>query len=136
MAELNIFEIASKKKLRFESSKGMLTVEQLWDLPLQSSTGAPNLDAIGIALMKAAKAATETISLVDSSPVSADSDADVKLQIVKHVIDVRKAERDAANAAREKAALKQRIMGIMAKRKDEALDNTSDEALQKMLDAM
>jgi hypothetical protein len=136
MAELNIFEIASKKKLRFDSSKGMLTVEQLWDLPLQSSTGAPNLDAIGIALMKAAKAATETISLVDAAPVSTESDADVKLQIIKHVIDVRKAERDALNAAREKAAMKQRIMGIMAKRKDEALDNTSDADLQKMLDAM
>ena len=33
---LNIFEKASKQKLRFVTSKGMISSEDLWDMSLQS----------------------------------------------------------------------------------------------------
>jgi hypothetical protein len=33
---MNIFEQATRRAIRFESAKGDLSVEQLWDLPLQS----------------------------------------------------------------------------------------------------
>ena len=45
---MNLFEIASRKKLRIPTTKGDLTVEQLWDLPLKS-TGL-SLDKIAIDL--------------------------------------------------------------------------------------
>ena len=38
MSDINIFEQASRAKLRFDSVKGQLVTEQLWDLPLQSKT--------------------------------------------------------------------------------------------------
>ena len=35
----NIFEYATRSKLRFQSSHGVLTVEQLWEVPLRSKAG-------------------------------------------------------------------------------------------------
>ena len=43
---MNLFEHASRNKLRFASPKGDLSVEDLWDLPLTSTTGKANLDDI------------------------------------------------------------------------------------------
>ena len=48
---MNLFEIASRNKLRVPTTKGDLTVEQLWDLPLKSANGL-SLDSIAIALNK------------------------------------------------------------------------------------
>ena len=42
---MNLFEIATRAKFRFDSLKGALTVEQLWELPLQSRTGV-DLDTV------------------------------------------------------------------------------------------
>ena len=35
----NMFEQATRNKLRFESTKGPLSVEQVWDAPLTSRNG-------------------------------------------------------------------------------------------------
>ena len=51
----NLFEVAARKKYRFDSQKGLLSVEELWDLPLQS-TKSVSLDSIAIALNKEIKA--------------------------------------------------------------------------------
>lgn len=42
---MNLFEFAVRNKLRFDSSKGQLTVEQLFDVPL-TARGAFSLNAI------------------------------------------------------------------------------------------
>lgn len=34
---ISIFEQASRQKLRFETSAGKLSIEDLWDLPLTSN---------------------------------------------------------------------------------------------------
>ena len=43
---MNIFEQATRQAFRFESPKGFLTVEDLWNLPLTNNTGRANLDGI------------------------------------------------------------------------------------------
>ena len=48
---VNIFEQASRNKLRFDTNiKGVISTEDLWDLPLTSDTGRVNLDDIAKAL--------------------------------------------------------------------------------------
>lgn len=42
----DIFEIASRRKYRFPSAIGELTVEQLWDLPLTDPKRGATLDNV------------------------------------------------------------------------------------------
>ncbi|RKZ35289.1 MAG: hypothetical protein DRQ49_19675, partial [Gammaproteobacteria bacterium] len=53
-----LFERASKQKLRFNTAKGTIDTEDLWDLPLQSKKNI-SLDLIAISLSKAVKESSE-----------------------------------------------------------------------------
>jgi hypothetical protein len=121
-----MFEEASRKRLRFESPQGLLTVEDLWQLPLQSMSGKhANLDGIAILISKALKDSstesfvTQRLRTDISGPARAD--LELKLEIVKRVIKVRIQEAEAADKAAEIKAKKDRIMEIIAAKEDEAL---------------
>lgn len=127
-----MFEQATRAKLRFESPKGLLSVEDLWDLPLQTTRpNTASLDNIAIALNRELKD-TATVSFVDDAP-KANTDLQLRFDIVKHIIDVRKAENAAALAQRERAATKQRILEIINRKQDQALENATIEELQEKL---
>jgi hypothetical protein len=134
MSEL--FEKASRLKLRFSTDKGSLTVEDLWDLQLTSTKGALNLDDLARALHKQVKETADELSFVKPVESAGNEVLALKFEIVKHVITVKVGERDAAAAARVKAEQKQRALAIVAKRQDAALDNASDEELQKIINGM
>ena len=67
-------------------------------------------------------------------PTPTNTELSLKFEIVKHVIEVRLAERDASIARAEKQAQKERIKELLAKKQDEALAGKSEEELKKMLD--
>lgn len=128
---MNIFEQAARQKFRFPTAKGELTVEQLWELPLKS-TGGPNLDDIALTLDRQLSAEGNRKSFVDST-VKADGTIQVKLDIVKHIIEVKIEKRDAEAKAQATRERDQRIMAILEKRKDAKLDSASDEELLALL---
>ena len=123
----NIFEYATRNKVRFPF-KGMISVEDLWDLSLT------NLDSIYKVLNKQVKQADEE-SLLNVKTQS-DELLEVQIAIVKHIVSVKLAEQEAREKASAKKAQKQKIMAIMARKQDEALENSSMEDLQKMLDEL
>lgn len=125
-----MFEKASRLKLRFDSAKGLLTVEDLWDLPLTSNTGKANLDDIARDLHRLLKEADE-VSFVKPAQGSTESDQ-LAFDVVKHIIDVRVAERDAAAQKAERAEKKQQILAMIAQKENEALGSTSLEELRAM----
>ena len=126
------FELAARSKLRFESPKGLLSAEDLWDLPLTSKAGQANLDDIAKNLNRSLKEADGEVSFV--KPVVKTSDTmQAKFDIVKYVIDVKVAERDTAAEAADKAAKKQKLMELIAAKQDAALTALGVEDLQKML---
>lgn len=127
-----MFEKASRLKIRFESAMGSLAVEDLWDLPL--ATGKVNLDLIAQGLNKALKD-DGNVSFVTKS-TKANTLAQLKFDIVKHIIDVRLAEKEAADNLRANAEKKKRILEILEERKDSSLRNASEEELQKMLESL
>lgn len=129
-----MFEKASKLKLRFESSKGLLSVEDLWDLPLTSATGKANLDDVARAVHRQLKS-DDSISFVNTSQKT-DEVTQLKMDIVKHVIAAKMAENAQAAKAHDLREKKQRIMEIMARKQDEALASSSMDDLQKMLDSL
>lgn len=131
---MEMFAFATKKKIRFETSKGLLSVEDLWDLPLTSDNGRPNLDDIAKGIYKAMKEGEE-VSFVKSNAASnaAFNVLKTKFDIVKYIIDVKLAEAEAAKKAKETKARNQRILELIAQKEDEALASKSKEELLAML---
>ena len=129
---MNIFEIAARQKLRFETIKGALSVEDLWDLPLTSATGRACLDEIAIGLHKQLRASADVVSFVDSA-ATADPSVQLRFDIVKHVIEQRKLENAEAASAKAKAELKQQLLAALAKKRESAVDAMTEEQLVKKL---
>jgi len=129
----NIFEIAARSKVRFTTSKGLLTVEDLWDLPLTSTTNRPNLDDIARELHNASQATT--VSFVNKSTAS-DTTAKLKFDIVKHIIDTKLSEADTSRLARERKEKRDQIMELINRKENEKLSDSSIDDLRKMLDSL
>ena len=127
MTKTNIFEYAVRNKIRFPF-KGMISVEDLWDLSLT------NLDSIYKTLNKEIKQSEEESLL--TTKTSVDTELEVQIAIVKHIVSVKLEEQEVRERAAAKKAQKQKIMSIIATKEDEALQNTSVEDLKKMLDEL
>lgn len=127
MSVNNIFEYATRNKVRFPY-KGLITVEDLWDLDVNS------LDKIFKVLNSQAKQLNEE-SLLDE-PTKEDELINVQIKIIKYIVGVKLAEKEAREIAKIKKEQKQKIMSIIATKQDEELQNTSIEDLQKMLDKL
>lgn len=127
MNTVNMFEVATRGKMRFPY-KGMVSVEDLWDL------GVSALDSLFKALNSQMKQANEESLLNTKS--KADETLDLQIEIVKYIVSVKLAEKEARDKAAAKKEQKQRIMQIMATKQDEALQNASMNDLQKMLNEL
>lgn len=124
----NLFEVASRRKLRFDSKHGKITVEELWDLSLES------IDSIAVALNNKIKT-TETISFV-SDVSSANTEDKLKFDIVIHIINTRKAELEVRRERAVNAERARTIREELSRRKEDAIKTKSDEDLQKELDEL
>ena len=127
MTTEKIFEFATRNKVRFPF-KGMISVEDLWDLSLT------NLDSIYKTLNKQVKQSEEESLL--NTKATVDTELEVQIAIVKHIVSVKLAEKEAAEKASAKKVQKQKIMSIIATKENEALQNSSIDDLKKMLDEL
>lgn len=124
MAITNIFKYAAKKSLRFPY-KGSLSVEDLFKLDMNS------LDAVYKTLKKQQKASNEE-SLIEEKTAE-DKELEVKLAIVKEIFDDKKTAAEKAKKAAANKAKNQRILEILAKKQDEALENMTEDELKAQL---
>lgn len=127
---MNIFEQATRKSLRFQTKRGLVSTEDLWTLPLTSTTGV-SLDDVAKSIHREQKTNDE-VSFVEAK-TETTNDNDLRMEIVKHIIAVRLQENNARNEAREAAEKRQRIMSLIQAKKDQALESLSIEELEKML---
>ena len=128
-----MFEQASRLKLRFATSKGSVSVEELWDLPLQS-TNKDSLDSIAIDLNSKIKQLGEESFVTEKT--KSNTTLTLAFDIVKHVIAVRlKENADKALISANKAK-KDKILAIIANKQDSALEEKSVEELLAELSAI
>lgn len=120
---MSIFEQATKSALRFKVSNGTLATEDLWGQSLQT------LDVIAKGLRKELREADD--SFIDTK--STNDQLELKFEVVKHIIASKIADRDAKIAERDKAARKQQILGVLAQKKSDSLQNMSVKALEAEL---
>ena len=78
---MDLFKIATKENYKFLSSKGELTVNQLWELPLNSNTKA-NLNDVARVISKSIEVVEDFIN----GTVKDNTEAETKLEIVKAII--------------------------------------------------
>lgn len=134
MSDSNLFITASRKKFRFASERGDLTVENLWDLPLTSKNGF-NLNAVAIGVNSELKSLAEE-SFVETSTNPRRKDLENMLEILKYVISVKQEEAKAATERVAKQALKRKLQEAIEAKEGEALQSTSLEDLKAQLAAL
>lgn len=134
MSDTNIFEFAARQKLRFTSSRGALSVENLWDVPLRSTDGF-DLNAIAKTANKALKDASEE-SFVETKRTPAHACLELTLEIVKHVIETKLGDEVTAEKRAKNRALKQELMAILADKQAGKLAELPERELQKRIAAL
>lgn len=121
------FEKATREKFRYPSARGLLTTEQLWELPLTAKSGF-SLDDVAKAVNAELKAVdTESFVATEDNPAKATWED--KLNIVKHVIAVRLAENRTAAALATKKREKEKLLEVLSRKQDAALENLSEDEL-------
>lgn len=125
---MSMFEQATRLKLRFKITQGLITVEDLWDLPLVS------LDTLAKALNRELKEVAEESFIAEESTSS--KKLNLAFEIVKHVITVKLEDREVAKEQIVKSQRKATIQRILAAKEDETLQGMSAEDLRKELESL
>lgn len=127
-----MFEQASRLKLRFQTPIGVLSHEDLWDLPLTRATGDTNLNDIAKDLRREVKEAEEEDFVAPKT--KENKLVNLRFDIVKHIINVRLAEREESVAEVAKKHKREQILEVLAQKEAEELAAKSPDELRAMLD--
>lgn len=127
---MNIFELAAQQKLRFNTGRGDLTVEQLYDLPLQAKSNI-SLDGIAISLDTEIRETAKKSFVSEVSPNA--SLLDLKLEIVKHIIKCRIDANKKKVEAQELISKRKQLEEIISVKKQENLTSMSLDELEAEL---
>lgn len=128
---MTIFEKASKQKLRFNSNRGDLTAEQLWDLPLQSKSGF-DLDTIAKQVNRELKDLSDE-SFVSRSSTPGKSRMELQLDILKHIIAEKINSAQEAEKRANQATERNKLLDILASKQEESLKGLTVEEIQKRI---
>lgn len=124
MTNNELFINATRNNYQFPF-RGMINAIDLWDLSLT------NLDSVFKTLNAEAKKSEEESLLNTKS--KEDEEISNKIEIVKYIVSVKLDEKKKREDAKKNAEMRQRLLEIKAKRQDAALENMSDEDLDKAL---
>jgi len=127
-----LFIKATRSKWRFQTTRGHISVEELWDLPLKSRINF-DLDTVAKTINKQVKE-TEEESFITTT--AKDTEPKEKLELVKYVISVKLQEAKDKQDAQAKAERKQQILKLLAEKEVEGLKAKSKEELLKELEEL
>lgn len=119
------YKSASQQKLRYQTSKGLLNTEQLWDLNLNE------LDALAVALVAELESSGKKSFLVKTS--AKDKTVKLKFDIVLDVLNTKSEEAQALKDAAEIKAHNSKIINLISEKQDESLRVKSVKQLEAML---
>lgn len=129
----NLFITATREGYEFATSRGPMTVVDLWKIPLRSKKEGDgfNLDAVAKAVNAELKQAGEG-SFVDArSPKT--TVLENKLEVVKFVIATLKAEEEKAAKRAEDRVEAAKIRELLAQKQDQSMAALSEDALRARL---
>jgi len=125
-----LYKQASRQKLRFRSEKGLVSVEDLWDIPLLSkrSTSVDNIAKLLNAELKTDMEESFVIPVTKQKTIT-----ELKFEIVKDVIKTRQEDAKLRENKSLKKANKERIMALIADKENDELKGKTKAELEKMI---
>lgn len=122
-----MYKEASKLKLRFTTPKGLLSCEQLWDLSLIDLSNS--VKAVKKILKKSDD---DELSFLEESKI-VDVENQLRFDILKDVYLTKKKENEEKRTELERKQHNQKILSIIAEKKEANLRDMSVEELEKMM---
>lgn len=127
MTTENLFEMATRSKLRFPSTKGELSVEDLWDL------SDKDLDVV-YKNLKDQEVKSSEESLLDDANV--DPKLTAAIGIVKYIFTTKRNERLAEKERINKKLKQKKYIDALSKKQNEAIEKMSEAELRAMIDSL
>jgi len=123
---MNIFMRAAKKKLRFNTDRGTLSAECLWDIHLEE------LNALTVELKDVASKSDDSGYLEALTAKASDSDDKLRFQVAEATILARVEEVKAREQSAENKQKRERLLAIIASKEAQELEGTDIDALRAM----
>lgn len=120
-----MYKKASRLKLRVSTSKGNLSVEQLWSLSVNE------LDTLAVGLESGLEKRQRKSFITPTTKT--DEISELKFNIVLDILGTKVSERNSALEEAEKKAHNQKILQAIEDRRDSNLKEMSEEELIKLL---
>lgn len=129
---LAMFKYVTRHKVRFLSSRGELSIEQLWDVPLRSKDEF-NLNTLAQVANTALKKFTEDNFVDANSKTEENTKAEYRLEAIKYIIEVKLREEDELKKRAERKLEREKIMKALEEKQDGKLSAMSEAQLKKRL---
>lgn len=127
MTTENLFEMATRSKLRFPSTKGELSVEDLWDL------SDKDLDVVYKNLKDQEVKSSEESLLNDAN---VDPKLTAAIGIVRYIFTTKRKEKLAEKERINKKQTQKKYIDALSKKQDEAIEKMSEAELRAMIDSL
>ena len=127
MTTEKLFEMATRSKLRFPSTKGELSVEDLWDL------SDKDLDVV-YKNLKDQEVKSSEESLLDDANV--DPKLTAAIGIVRYIFTTKRKEKLAEKERINKKQTQKKYIDALSKKQDEAIEKMSEAELRAMIDSL
>ncbi len=121
----SLFIEASRRQLRFNSSKGSLQVEDLWLLPLEF------LDKLAVALEEAIQKAGSKSFLKKRS--ASTLELDISFEIVKYILTTRVEEDEARKDKASKEAKRAQLKSLLEEKQMDKIKGQTIEEIEAQL---
>jgi len=120
------FEKASKEQLRFMAPGGVLSMEDLWHIKIDS------LDTLTVGYSNQLEN-SERKSFIKSKPVGENKNLQLRFDVAKRILDIRIEESEKAEKAKARKANNAKIMELIADKESDKLKDSSLDELRAML---
>ena len=123
-----MFEKASRLKLRFDTEKGNISAEDLWDVNVKSLNGT--FKTYNKELKE-----DEEESLLETK-TAADTELALKVEILRHVVTTKLEEAETRKTAASRLEEKKKLIAILDRKQESDLEGLSAKKIKDMIAAL
>lgn len=121
----NLFAIATRTKIRFTTSKGEITTEDLWTLSLES------LDSLAVGIDKKLKDSSGQSFI--GKKTNANTMLETQLELLKYVINIKMTEAETRRDKMTKLEEVNTLRDLLGKKKLQGMESMSSEEIEKRI---